>query len=123
MNGYQPKITCELCKSFNICSFSKKKLKPCDKFSRVLPPPPISANTSIIPAENKKDIIALTEQLNNLIDRYNTLYSIYAKPYFAADPENNPALRLAKVLECIEKAIDALCLRITTYQGILTIKE
>lgn len=47
---------------------------------------------------------------------------IYAKPYFAP-PENNPAERLAKVLESIEKAIDALCLRITMHRGILTIRE
>jgi hypothetical protein len=66
----------------------------------------------IPPLFNEPSITTLTQQLNNLIDRYNTIYSIYAKPYFSADPENNPALRLAKVLEDIEKVIDALCLRI-----------
>lgn len=77
----------------------------------------------IPPLLNNSNTVALTQQLNGLIDRYNTIYSIYAKPFFGGDPEKNPALRLSKLLENIEKAIEALCLLITTYRGILTIRE
>ena len=66
----------------------------------------------VIPINEEKTIIPLVEQLNGLIDRYNTLYSLYLKPAFVS-AEKNPAQRLLKVLENIEKAIDALCLRLT----------
>lgn len=66
----------------------------------------------VIPINEEKTIIPLVEQLNGLIDRYNALYSLYVKPVFVS-AEENPANRLIKVLENIEKAIDALCLRLT----------
>lgn len=68
----------------------------------------------VIPINEEKTIIPLVEQLNGLIDRYNALYSLYVKPAFVS-AEENPANRLIKVLENIEKAIDALCLRMSEH--------
>lgn len=65
----------------------------------------------IIPINEEKTIIPLVEQLNGLLDRYNTIYNLYTKTRFTGNSELNK--RLERVLENIEKAIEALCLRLT----------
>lgn len=71
--------------------------------------------------DNDRQLIRLLEQLNSLIGNYNALYgTVMQYRRFANDSAND---RLNKMLENIEEAIAALCLRITEKQCILTIKE
>lgn len=65
----------------------------------------------IIPINEEKTIIPLVEQLNGLLDRYNAIYGLYSKTHFMPDSYTNK--RLERVLTNIEKAIEALCLRLT----------
>ena len=69
---------------------------------------------TIKPVDN---IPALTEQLNGLIDRYNDIYGLYSKLQYM--PKNESAERLKRVLDNIEKAIEAICLRLTQTQVIV----
>ena len=64
---------------------------------------------------NNENIARITEQLNGLLDRYTALYEIHLKYV--------DQIRLEKVLYQLEQAIEAICLKITTIQGILTFKE
>lgn len=65
----------------------------------------------VVPLNEEKTIIPLVEQLNGLIDRYNAIYGIYQKTMFSSNEEQKE--RLGGVLTNIEKAINALCERIT----------
>lgn len=87
--------------------------------------PPNQIKVSTIPAakmpsieEKELDIVAIAEQLNGLIDRYNALHAVLNKLVFTkADKERE---RLNAVLGSIEKAIQALCLRLTQREYIIT---
>lgn len=78
-------------------------------------------NSNITPISADKDTVALIEQLNGLLDRYNALYSFALKHAYTHGAPSTE--RLNKTLENIEEAIAALCLRITEKQYIVTIKE
>lgn len=66
----------------------------------------------VIPINAEKTIIPLVEQLNGLIDRYNAIYGLYSKFAFTNGNESDYCKRLKRVLDNIEKAIEALCLQI-----------
>lgn len=66
-------------------------------------------NTTVRSLVKEDDLTALTEQLNGLLDRYKSLYDVATK-YINGNP------KLFKVLDNVEKAIEALCVRITSYE-------
>lgn len=72
------------------------------------------------PIKKELDIVALVEQLNGLLDRYNTLYSTFLKCEYAQVKEYVKTLK--DVLKDIANAIKALCLRITEMQFILKVE-
>lgn len=76
----------------------------------------------IVPINEEKTIIPLVEQLNGLIDRYNAMYGLYLKIQFTRNESDMPE-RVNAALANIEKAIDALCLRIAQPQFILKTKQ
>ncbi len=83
------------------------------------PKKPIETKPPIIkPLVKELDIAAVTEQLNGLLDRYNALYGVYSKFEYARIV-NERAERIKGVLSNLEKAIEALCLRLSTYELIV----
>lgn len=71
----------------------------------------------VVPINAEKTIIPLVEQLNGLIDRYKAIFEISRKLLCVAE---SPTLeRVQRVLDNIEKAIDALCLQLCEPQFIL----
>lgn len=66
-------------------------------------------NTTVRSLVKEENLTALTEQLNGLLDRYKALYDVATK--YVIDYH-----KLTKVLDNVEKAIEALCVRIASYE-------
>lgn len=102
---------CEECAE-KLGLFSKIETRPKNAKAPKIPTIP-----QIIPIKKEVDIVALTEQLNGLIDRYSNVYGIYQKIQYMTNEETTK--RLKKTLESIDNAINALCFRITEREFIL----
>jgi hypothetical protein len=64
-----------------------------------------------VPINNMRDAAALAEQLNGLLGNYHTILLAYKQTMYIASEEINK--NVFSVLEKIEKAIDAVCFRLS----------
>lgn len=74
--------------------------------------PPIK----VIPINDMKDAAALVEQLNGLIVNYNNILTTHKQNMFLKNEQITESV--TRVLGNIEKAIDAICLRLSKYNFI-----
>jgi len=111
MNRHQPKKTCENCLAYYSCTKRFKKwVKVCDQHIEIPRMPPVMP-PKIKPINDTKDTTLLVEQLNGLLANYRDILVAYEKTMYVANNKINESV--GGVLTNIEKAIDAICLRLT----------
>ena len=117
MNGHQIERTCENCLAYHSCTKRFKKwVKVCDQYIEIPRMPPVTP-PKIKPIDDKKDTAALVEQLNGLLVNYREVFVAYQKIMFTENDKITESV--CGVLENIEKAVDAICLRLTHNQFIV----
>lgn len=79
--GWQPKKTCDMCMSFNICA-EKRDAEKCQSFCRVIPMPPIMKAPDV---EAKKEEYCLCASCNHSgICKYKSNFIEYQQEHFPA---------------------------------------
>ena len=103
--------------AFDLCiKKQRNKNEACKEYMPIPRMPPITP-PKFTPLNDMKEAATLAEQLNGLLSNYSVIFNAYRQVMFTQNEKITESV--SNVLANLEKAIEAICLRLTKTQVIV----